>query len=91
MGWVKLFYRYGVVPGILYLAACLALLWKFWKNKDAGGLLVFTVLAVYTVVEAHLVSVYLGRNFLLMMMGVYLLPGSEAGKFCDNLNFGKNR
>ncbi len=91
MGWVKLFYRYGVVPGILYLAACLALLWKFWKNGDAGGLLVFTVLAVYTVVEAHLVSVYLGRNFLLMMMGVYLLPGSEAGNFCDNLNFGKNR
>ena len=28
MGWVKLFYRYGVVPGILYVAASLALLWQ---------------------------------------------------------------
>lgn len=72
MGWVKLFYRYGVVPGSLYVLACLALLWKFYKEKDACGLLLFTVLAIYTVVEAHLVSVYLGRNFLLMMMGYYL-------------------
>lgn len=69
MGWVKLFYRYGIVPGILYLAAQLVFLWKLYKRRDACGLVVFTVLAVYTVVEAHLISVYIGRNFLLMMMG----------------------
>ena len=73
MGWVKLFYRYGVVPGILYVTAQLMLLWKLWKRKDACGLLLFTTLAVYTVVEAHLISVYIGRNFLLMMTGYYLL------------------
>ena len=69
MGWVKLFYRYGVIPGILYCAACLALLWQFYKKKDAFGLVIFTILTVYSVVEAHLFSVYIGRNFLLMMMG----------------------
>ena len=69
MGWVKLFYRYGVIPGILYCAACLALLWHFYKKKDAFGLVIFTILTVYSVVEAHLFSVYIGRNFLLMMMG----------------------
>ncbi len=69
MGWVKLFYRYGIVPGILYLAAQLVFLRKLYKRRDACGLVVFTVLAVYTVVEAHLISVYIGRNFLLMMMG----------------------
>lgn len=72
MGWVKLFYRYGIVPGILYIAAQLALLWQLYKRKDACGLLMFTTLAVYTVIEAHLISVYLGRNFMLMLTGYYL-------------------
>ena len=74
MGWVKVFYRYGIVPGIMYLLAHLALLWRIYRRKDACGLAVFTVLAVYTVVEAHLVSFYIGRNFLLMMMGWYFFP-----------------
>lgn len=72
MGWVKLFYRYGIVPGILYLIACLILLWRLYKNRDACGLVLFTVFAVYTVIEAHLISVYLGRNYLLIIMGYYL-------------------
>ena len=74
MGWVKVFYRYGIVPGIMYLLAHLALLWLIYRRKDACGLAVFTVLAVYTVVEAHLVSFYIGRNFLLMMMGWHFFP-----------------
>ena len=72
MGWVKLFYRYGIVPGILYIIACLALLWRMYRKKDACGLLVFVTFAVYTVIEAHFISVYLGRNYLLMMMGYYM-------------------
>lgn len=76
MGWVKLFYRYGVIPGILYCIACAALLWQFYRKRDAFGLVIFTVLAVYSLMEAHLFSVYIGRNFLLMMMGSYFLPSS---------------
>lgn len=71
MGWVKLFYRYGVIPGILYVAACLTLLWQFYKRKDACGMVLFVTFAIYTVVEAHLISPYIGRNYLLMMMGAY--------------------
>lgn len=84
MGWVKLFYRYGVVPGSLYIIACLALLWQFYRKRDACGLLLFVTLAVYTVAEAHLISVYLGRNFILMMMGYYLLPplGTASYSVC---------
>ena len=74
MGWVKLFYRYGVVPGSLYIAACLALVWQLYKRRDACGLLLFAAFAVYTVVEAHLISVYIGRNYLLMVRGYYLFP-----------------
>lgn len=78
MGWVKLFYRYGVVAGIVYVVVQLLLIWKLYKKKDACGLWMFAILAVYTVVEAHLISVYIGRNFLLMMMGYYLLTDGEA-------------
>ena len=76
MGWVKLFYRYGIVPGILDLMVQLVFLWKLYKQRDACSLLVFTILTIYTVVEAHLISVYIGRNFMLMMMGYYLLPAT---------------
>lgn len=69
MGWVKLFYRYGVIPGILYVGVCLALLWQFYRKKDGCGLVLFVAFAVYTVVEAHLISPYIGRNYLLMIMG----------------------
>ena len=72
MGWVKLFYRYGIVPGFICIVFCLAFWQKLYKRKDACGLLVFTVLAIYTVIEAHLISVYLGRNFMLMMVGYYI-------------------
>ncbi len=77
MGWVKLFYRYGIIPGLLYCFASLWLLWKFYKKRDAYGLAVFAVLSVYTVLEAHLFSIYIGRNFLLMMMGCYLFEKEE--------------
>lgn len=77
MGWVKLFYRYGILPGSLYILACLALLRQFYKRKDACGIWLFVILAIYTVVEAHLISVYLGRNFLLMIMGYYLFHAKQ--------------
>ena len=77
MGWVKIFYRYGIIPGILYCIACFALLWQFYKKKDAFGLVIFVIMAIYTVMEAHLISVYVGRNFLLMMMGSYFF--AETG------------
>lgn len=78
MGWVKVFYRYGVIPGILYVTANLVLLWRLWRRRDAGGLALFVMFAVYTVVEAHLISVYIGRNYLLLMMGCEA-AGPECG------------
>ncbi|MCH5248431.1 MAG: hypothetical protein J1E98_00790 [Lachnospiraceae bacterium] len=84
MGWVKLFYRYGIIPGILYCIANLFLLWNFYKKRDAFGLVIFTILTIYTVVEAHLCSVYIGRNFLLMMMGSYFLQ-DENMKLHNNV------
>lgn len=87
MGWVKLFYRYGVIPGILYVAANLFLLWRLWRRRDACGLALFVMFAVYTVVEAHLISVYIGRNYLLMMMGCEAAGAESRMKSTLHLRF----
>lgn len=76
-GWVKLFYRYGIVWGMLFVAAGMMLIWKFYRQKDAAGLVMFATFALYTIVEAHLISPYIGRNWLLVLMGYYLLQNSK--------------
>lgn len=82
MGFVRVFYWYGIVPGLVYVMLNVLLIWRFYKNKDGMGLVMAVVLAVYTVVEAHLVSVYIGRNYLLFLMGMYAagMPGLCSGK-----------
>ncbi|MCI9198894.1 MAG: hypothetical protein HFI03_00440 [Lachnospiraceae bacterium] len=82
MGFVRLFYWYGIVPGFLFILLNILLIWQFYKKKDGMGLVMLSVLSVYTVVEAHLVSVYIGRNYLLFLMGMYggCLPGLCSDK-----------
>lgn len=71
MGLVRIFYWYGVIPGIVCILLLLLLLKQLYKEKDGMGLVMMSVLAIYTVVEAHLVSVYIGRNYILFLMGMY--------------------
>ena len=71
MGFVRIFYWYGVIPGILCILLLLLLLRQLYKEKDGMGLVMISVLAVYTIVEAHLVSVYIGRNYILFLAGMY--------------------
>ena len=56
---------------ILLYVICIA-------KKDAAMMVILTSLALYTLVEAHLVSVYIGRNFILLFMGYYLLSKNKA-------------
>ncbi len=72
MGFVRLFYWYGIIPAIVYIVLQALLIWQFYKKRDAMGLVMIVVFAIYTVVEAHLVSVYIGRNYILFLMGMYM-------------------
>ncbi len=82
MGFVRVFYWYGIVPGSLFVLLNILLIRRFYEEKDGMGLVMLSVLSVYTVVEAHLVSVYIGRNYLLFLMGMYggCLPGLCSDK-----------
>lgn len=77
MGWVRLFYWYGIIPAIMILAALMLLYITCILRKDAVMMVLLICLAVYTLVEAHLVSVYIGRNYILLFMGYNLLQSDR--------------
>ena len=72
MGWVRLFYWYGIIPGIIVVACLFLLLGYFLKKDRLAEMILFSTYSVYTIVEAHIVSVYIGRNYLLFIAGMYL-------------------
>ncbi|MBQ8597323.1 MAG: hypothetical protein IJ409_06005, partial [Lachnospiraceae bacterium] len=71
MGYVRLFFWYGIIPGILCIVVLCLLIWSFKKNKDYMGLMLTLSFAIFTVVEAHAVSVYIARNYVLFLLGMY--------------------
>ncbi len=72
LGIVRFFYWYGVVPGILYYAAQCRLIWCSYKYKDYMLTALIVVITIYSLFEAHFISDYLGRNYILFFFGMYL-------------------
>lgn len=71
MGWIRLFYWYGIIPAGIAVMVLLLLLWYFMRERKYAEITVIASAALYTVVEAHLVSVYIGRNYILFLVGMY--------------------
>lgn len=70
-GFVRLFYWYGIVPGILYIGMHFYLLYQSWRKKDDVLFAMLVTFAVFNLMEAHFISVYLLRNYLFVLMGYY--------------------
>lgn len=81
MGYVRLFWWYGIIPGICVVAVLCLLIWHCRTCNDYMGFVLVMSFAVYTVIEAHVVSVYLARNYVLLLLGAYwmdmLWPGGK--------------
>lgn len=71
MGYVRVFYWYGIIPALIYFLLNILLIWECCRKRDSMGFVMLTTLAVYTVVEAHIISVYIGRNYILLLLGAY--------------------
>lgn len=88
MGFVRLFYWYGIIPAVIYVILHVLLILQLYKRRDGMGLVMVSVFAIYTLIEAHLVSVYIGRNYILFLMGMYmsnmLYLGSEKEAYIWN-------
>jgi len=79
MGWVRVVYWYGVIPAVIIFALIFAFLRQIRRNRDSAAVMMMTCFIIYTVVEAHLVSVFLARNYALAVFAAYLplLCGSD--------------
>ena len=83
MGYVRLFFWYGIVPGSCAILLVCLLIWQCRKQRDAFGYVLVMSFALYALTEAHAVSVYLARNYVLLLMGAYwtaMLPGNARGR-----------
>ena len=71
MGWIRLFYWYGIIPATIAVIVLMVLLLYCIRKKKYMELVMIVSFAVYTVVEAHAISVYLARNYVLFLLGMY--------------------
>lgn len=72
LGIIRMFYWFGIIPGTLYFFAQCRLLWCGYKKKDYMLLGMVVVITIYSVFEAHFISDYMGRNYILFFFGMYL-------------------
>ena len=79
LGWIRVIYWYGVIPALVILWMTGRLEAAMEKKGDLYGCM---VVSLFTLTEAHFVSEYIGRNFLLVMTAPYLpaIFGTEAVK-----------
>lgn len=80
LGWVRLFYWYGIIPAVIFILVLLYLLYFCFKKRDYMAVVMILSITIYTVVEAHFVSVYIARNYLLFLLGMYwyqMIPQRE--------------
>lgn len=83
MGWVRLFYWFGIIPACAFLAVLLMLMVYCYKKRDYMAAVVIISISVYSVTEAHVISDYLARNYIFFLMGAYwfqMLPQKRKDK-----------
>lgn len=79
LGWVRLVYWYGVIPAAAILAVLFVMFAVARKRQDDWALMMLTILTVFTVMEAHIVSQYIARNYLLVLASAMLPQADLAG------------
>ncbi|MBO4457955.1 MAG: hypothetical protein J5802_09565 [Butyrivibrio sp.] len=72
LGWVRIFYWYGIIPTIIISALVIILIYICYKKKDIWTLILILTLSMYTILEAIFVSEYIGRLYIFPIVGVYL-------------------
>lgn len=71
MGWVRLFYWYGIIPACVFTAVLLILIIFCYRKKQYSAITLIAAFSVYTLIEAHAISQYLARNYIFFLIGMY--------------------
>lgn len=69
LGYVRLFWWYGIIPGTLALIAVILLIVHQYKTEDYTGYLLLLSSVLFMVFEAHFISVFIARSFFLFLFG----------------------
>ena len=69
LGFVRVFYWYGIIPATIILILILVLLVYLYRNQKMSELMMIALMLVFTFIESHYVSVYIGRNYALVILG----------------------
>ena len=72
LGWLRLVYWYGVVPALFIIMFVYEWLRSIRQRRDHAAYMMVSCLVLYTVIEAHLVSIYLGRSIELPLLAAYI-------------------
>lgn len=70
-GFIRLFYWYGIIPGAMYVLANLYLIYQSYQKRDYMLLIIVVGFSLFSLMEAHLISVYILRNYLFVLLGYY--------------------
>lgn len=69
LGINRLFYWYGIIPAVVIILVFGALLIFLYRKKMYTEIIFLTMIICYTLIEAHFVSVYIGRCYPLIILG----------------------
>lgn len=69
MGWVRLFYWYGIIPACIFIFVMFAVMVYCYRKEKYKEIVLIASFALYSIIEAHAVSVYLARNYVLFIIG----------------------
>lgn len=72
MGWDRLFYWYGIIPTLAIIICVLIVAYMSYKKQNLWTLILIISLSMYTLMEATFITPYFGRDFFLLIGGVYL-------------------
>lgn len=70
-GFIRLFYWYGIIPGIMYVLASFYLIYQSYQKRDYMLLIIVVGFSLFSMMEAHLISIYILRNYLFILLGCY--------------------
>lgn len=74
MGWVRLFYWYGIIPACIFILVLFALIIYCYRKERYLVIALVSAFSVYTIVEAHAISDYMARNYMFFLIGAYWCP-----------------
>lgn len=80
LGWIRLFYWYGIIPAGIFVCVLLILLLYCYRREKYSAIVLIAAFSVYSIAEAHAISVYLARNYVFFLIGAYWSPMLDCTK-----------